>query len=69
MREDNQQLAANLRKTHGICKEHGDVASASFLENWIDEAERRVWFLFEPGRGELPRSLTKAGAPALSYGS
>lgn len=55
LREDNQQLAANLRETHGICEEHGDVASASFLENWIDETERRVWFLFEASRrGDLP---------------
>jgi starvation-inducible DNA-binding protein len=44
---DDKQLAANLRETHGLCDEHGDVASASLLENWIDEAERRTWFLFE----------------------
>jgi starvation-inducible DNA-binding protein len=47
LRDDNKQLAANLRGTHGLCDEHGDVASASLLENWIDEAERRTWFLFE----------------------
>jgi starvation-inducible DNA-binding protein len=47
LRDDNRQLAANLRGTHGLCDEHGDVASASLLENWIDEAERRTWFLFE----------------------
>ena len=47
LRDDNKQLAANLRGTHGLCDEHGDVASASLLENWIDEAERRAWFLFE----------------------
>jgi starvation-inducible DNA-binding protein len=46
VRDDNRQLAANLRGTHGLCDEHGDVASASLLENWIDEAERRTWFLF-----------------------
>src|ERR1700676_4337995 len=50
LRDDNKQLAANLRQTHGLCDEHGDVASASFLENWIDEAERRTWFLFEGTR-------------------
>lgn len=44
---DNKQLVANLRETHGLCDEHGDVASGSLLENWIDEAERRTWFLFE----------------------
>lgn len=50
LRDDNLQLAAHLREAHGICEEHGDVASASFLENWIDETERRVWFLFEASR-------------------
>ena len=50
LRDDNKQLAANLRETHGLCDEHGDVASASLLEVWIDEAERRTWFLFEPSR-------------------
>jgi starvation-inducible DNA-binding protein len=47
LRDDNKQLAAKLRETHGLCDEHGDVASASLLETWIDEAERRTWFLFE----------------------
>src|SRR3981081_1910294 len=47
LRDDNLQLAAHMRETHGLCDEHGDVATASLLENWIDEAERRVWFLFE----------------------
>src|SRR5262245_19039157 len=51
LRDDNQQLAANLRETHGLCDEHGDVASASLIETWIDEAERRTWFLFESTRG------------------
>jgi starvation-inducible DNA-binding protein len=56
LRDDNKQLAANLRETHDLCDEHGDVASASLLENWIDEAERRTWFLFEASRaGESPR--------------
>jgi starvation-inducible DNA-binding protein len=50
LRDDNRQLAASMRETHGVCDEHGDVATASLLENWIDEAERRVWFLFEAGR-------------------
>src|SRR4029450_5654165 len=47
LREDNKQLAANMRETDARCEEHDDVASASLLENWIDEAERRTWFLFE----------------------
>ena len=50
LRDDNQRLAAAMRETHGLCDEHGDVATASLLENWIDEAEQRVWFLFEAGR-------------------
>lgn len=50
LRDDNQQLTAFMRETHGLCDEHGDVASASLLEVWIDEAERRTWFLFEAGR-------------------
>src|SRR6059058_2517181 len=52
LRDDNKQLTANLRETHGLCDEHGDVASASLLENWIDEAERRAWFLFEATRAD-----------------
>jgi len=50
LREDNARLADRMRETHGVCGEYGDVASASLLENWIDEAERRVWFLFEANR-------------------
>jgi starvation-inducible DNA-binding protein len=50
LRDDNAQLAARLRETHELCDEHGDVATASLIENWIDEAERRVWFLYESGR-------------------
>jgi starvation-inducible DNA-binding protein len=50
LREDNLQLAARLREAHGVCDEHGDVASASLIETWIDEAEGRAWFLFEAGR-------------------
>src|SRR5437868_15310826 len=52
LRDDNKQLVANLRETHGLCDEHGDVASASLLENWIDEAERRAWFLYEATRAD-----------------
>ena len=55
LREDNRQLAERMRATHGVCDEHGDVATASLLEVWIDEAERRAWFLFEAGRrGDEP---------------
>jgi starvation-inducible DNA-binding protein len=50
LRDDNKQLAAFLRETHNLCDEHGDVATASLIEAWIDEAERRTWFLFEAAR-------------------
>ena len=50
LREDSVQLAGYMRITHELCDSYGDVATASLLENWIDEAERRVWFLFETGR-------------------
>jgi len=50
LRDDNQQLASRMRQAHGVCEEHGDVATASLIEVWIDEAERRVWFLYEAGR-------------------
>jgi starvation-inducible DNA-binding protein len=50
LREDNLALADRMRETHGVCDEHGDVATASLLEVWIDEAERRAWFLFEATR-------------------
>lgn len=45
--EDNKEFANSLREIHAICDEHGDVATASLLENWIDETEQRAWFLFE----------------------
>ena len=50
LRDDNQRLAQRMRETHNVCEEHGDVATASLLEVWIDEAERRAWFLFETTR-------------------
>jgi starvation-inducible DNA-binding protein len=50
LRDDNIQLAARMREAHGLCDEHGDMASASLLETWIDEAEGRVWFLLEASR-------------------
>jgi len=55
LRDDNKRLAAEMRAAHGVCDEHGDVATASLLEVWIDEAEKRVWFLFEASRrGDTP---------------
>jgi starvation-inducible DNA-binding protein len=47
LREDNKQLTARLRETHDLCDRQGEVASASLIENWIDEAERSTWFVFE----------------------
>ena len=48
--EDNKALAARLREAHDVCDEHRDVATASLTEVWIDETERRTWFLFETSR-------------------
>jgi len=48
--EDNKTLAARLREAHTVCDEHEDVATASLIEVWIDETERRTWFLFEASR-------------------
>jgi starvation-inducible DNA-binding protein len=50
LRDDNRQLVASLREAHNVCDEGNDVATASLIENWIDEAERRAWFLFEATR-------------------
>jgi starvation-inducible DNA-binding protein len=50
LREDNQALAARLREVHEMVDEHRDIASASLIEGWIDEAERRTWFLYESSR-------------------
>ncbi|WP_158815723.1 Dps family protein [Methylocapsa sp. S129] len=48
---DNKAVAASMRKAHALCDDHNDVATASLLENYIDDAERRTWFLFEATRG------------------
>jgi len=48
--EDNQKLVRAMRVTHEICDRHNDVATASMIENWIDQAERRTWFLSEIAR-------------------
>jgi starvation-inducible DNA-binding protein len=52
LREDNTALLSSMRQTHELCDDHNDVATASLLENWIDQAERRIWFLFETTRRE-----------------
>jgi starvation-inducible DNA-binding protein len=50
LREDNKTLAARLREAHNVCDEHRDIATASLIEQWIDETEQRTWFLFESSR-------------------
>lgn len=50
LQEDNKALAASLRAAHVVCDEHNDIATASLIENWIDETEERTWFLFEANR-------------------
>ncbi len=53
LREDNMTLAARLREVHVVVDELRDIATASLIENWIDETERRTWFLYESGRRSL----------------
>jgi starvation-inducible DNA-binding protein len=55
LRDDNQQLTRELRSTHELCDKHNDVATASLIENWIDETERRTWFLSEIVTERQPR--------------
>ena len=50
LREDNKDLAARLREAHDVSDDHRDIATASLIEVWIDETERRTWFLFEASR-------------------
>jgi starvation-inducible DNA-binding protein len=50
LREDNKTLTARLREVHNVCEEYRDIATASLIEVWIDETERRTWFLYEAGR-------------------
>jgi len=55
LQEDNKAFATRLRAAHGVCEEHEDIATASQIETWIDETERRTWFLFEASRTGSPR--------------
>ena len=50
LRDDNAVLTQSMRETHSLCDAAGDVATASLLENWIDESEKRIWFLFACSR-------------------
>jgi starvation-inducible DNA-binding protein len=56
LRDDNKQLTSIMRQVHNVCEKHGDVATTSLLEVWIDETERRTWFLFEATRGMFGRN-------------
>jgi len=51
LREDDKALLLSMRAAHVLCDDAGDVATASLLENWIDQSQRRIWFLFESTRG------------------
>src|SRR5260221_3917435 len=75
LRDDNQQLIGNMRTTHDLCDEHGDVATASLIEVWIDEAERRALVPFEARRqsgekkpvpGPPPSGPASGGIQSLS---
>ena len=57
LREDSKTLAARMREAHNVCQEHRDVATTSLIEAWIDETERRTWFLFEASRTAHGHSL------------
>ena len=60
LRDDNKTLAACFREAHDVCDEHRDIASASLIEVWIDETERRTWFLFEATRHGASSQRQKA---------
>ena len=62
LRDDNKDLVSRLRSVHDVAEEHNDVATTSLLEVWIDETERRLWFLFEiePQRRSGHRPLVEA---------
>jgi starvation-inducible DNA-binding protein len=47
---DSRSLSGSLRQAHNVCEEYGDVATASLIEVWLDETERRTWFLYESSR-------------------
>jgi starvation-inducible DNA-binding protein len=51
LREDERALVRSMRAVHALCDDAGDVGTASLLENWIDQSQRRIWFLFESSRG------------------
>jgi starvation-inducible DNA-binding protein len=54
LRDDTQRFISSMREAHDVCDEHNDVATTSLLEVYIDESERRVWFLYEASRHGEP---------------
>jgi starvation-inducible DNA-binding protein len=62
LREDNRALVTRMREAHDLCSDAGDVATTSLLEVWIDQAERRVWFLFETTRARGYSATAVAGS-------
>ena len=68
LRDDNKSLTQEMRAVHNVCDEYGDVATASLLEVWIDETERRTWFLFEATRSAAgAERLTALEARRATY--
>ena len=67
--EDNKTLAGRLGQAHNVCDEHRDFVTTSLIENWIDEAERRTWFLFEASRRDDERALNTAQGRTVSGGT
>ena len=66
LRDDNKQLVAKMREAHELCARHNDVATTSLLEVWIDEAERRTWFLFEASRS-AESAFNRGGASSAAH--
>jgi len=70
LREDNRALVIELRQAHNVCEEHEDVASTSLIEIWIDETERRAWFLFEAsGRSTISTNAIAGDAAKPGNGA
>ena len=65
LRDDNKELLKHMRILHEVADEHGDIATASLIENWVDETEQRVWFLFETGTADRGLATPASPAPVL----
>jgi hypothetical protein len=68
LKDDNLRLTSGMQQVHNTCDEYHDVATASLLENWIDETERRTWFLHEASHrppGSIAEGSTRGGGAAL----